>query len=265
MDLIMSATTELQLKYQGSEFSRNKQQKTYKETYIGTEQLVDAKIATLSIGSFSSGKGYLSSWRKSQDQSIFYNLQLEYTTQYDNDTSDLSQTDYGKKSAQLSVRNIQMPLQHLPNYKTNWNYYLASLYNQMPPWWQTATDTILSPQDRKQYMWVKSVGEIPTDPDAEGNYWTIVADPTKPGVQYYDLACFVVTETTRHGSASSAGNSIEKKINTITRPSQDFGINGGNWKLDQCTIQYNGGYWLATKTYTRSGDDQGWDTDIYKD
>lgn len=256
----MSATTELTLKYQGSEFSRNKQQKTYKETYIGTEQLVDAKIATLSIGTFTSGKGYLSSWRKSQGQSIFYNLQLEYTTQYDNDTSDLSQTDYGKKSAQLSVRNIQMPLEHLPNYKTNWNYYLIGKQgSSMPSFWETAKNTTLTGDDDKNYKWIKSLAESP------GQGWKTIADPTKPGIEYYDLACFVVTETTRHGSASSAGNSIEKKINTITRPSQDFGISGGNWKLDQCSIQYNGGYWLATKTYTRSGDDKGWDTDIYGD
>lgn len=83
------------------------------------------------------------------------------------------------------------------------------------------------------------------------------------GVEYYDFAVFVVTETAKYRTASAAGSAVSKNINRITSPSEDFGISGGDWKLDEVTVQYNGKNWLATSTYTRSGDSQGWDTDIY--
>ena len=83
------------------------------------------------------------------------------------------------------------------------------------------------------------------------------------GVEYYDLACFVVTETAKYKSATAAGNAISKNINTISSPQNTFGITGGNWKLDEATVQYNGKNWYATSVYTRSGDEEGWDTDLY--
>lgn len=258
-----SATQSIQMKYQGFESSRNKGERLFKQTFIGSESLIDQKINTLVYGSFHENKGYLTKWRKTQDDGIFYQLEIQYTISYDNDPSSLDDTQYGKKSASLSVRNIQMPLQHLPNYLTNWNYYLIGLTDSVPEWWETAKDFIISPEDRKNYMWIKSLAELPLQPNEEQKYWQIIKKPTKPGVQYYDLACFVVTETSKHNSANSAANSISKKINTITSPDEDFGITGGNWKLDQCSIAYSGEYWLATKVYTRSGDDNGWDTDLY--
>jgi hypothetical protein len=42
----------------------------------------------------------------------------------------------------------------------------------------------------------------------------------------------VVTETSKHRSANFAANAIEKNINKITTPENDFGLSGGNWKLD---------------------------------
>jgi hypothetical protein len=56
--------------------------------------------------------------------------------------------------------------------------------------------------------------------------------PTKQGVEYYDFAVFVVTETAKYNTANSAGNAIEKSINTIKSPDNTFGLNVGNWKHD---------------------------------
>ena len=44
----------------------------------------------------------------------------------------------------------------------------------------------------------------------------------KPGVEYYDMALFVVTILSKHGSPTSAGNAISKNINktTILTPQQ---------------------------------------------
>lgn len=109
-------------------------------------------------------------------------------------------------------------------------------------------------------MWITSVSELPTEPDTEGNYWTILKEPTKPGVDYYDVAYFVVTETAKYGSATAAGNAVSKNINTITSPSNTFGISG-SWKYDDASISFNGKYWVATSTYTCSIDE--WDEDLY--
>lgn len=79
------------------------------------------------------------------------------------------------------------------------------------------------------------------------------------------MACFVITESQRFGSATAAGNAINKNINTITSPSNTFGLSGGgyNFKLDECSVQWDGKSWICTSVYTRSGDNLGWDTDIY--
>ena len=82
-------------------------------------------------------------------------------------------------------------------------------------------------------------------------------------MEYYDLACFVVSETAKYQSSTAAGNAISKNINTITSPSNTFGISGGNWKLDEATIQYSGKDWYATMVYTHSVDNVGWDSDLY--
>lgn len=56
------------------------------------------------------------------------------------------------------------------------------------------------------------------------------------------------------------GNAVSKNINTITSPSNTFGISG-SWKYDDASISFNGKYWVATSTYTCSID--GWDEDLY--
>jgi len=33
--------------------------------------------------------------------------------------------------------------------------------------------------------------------------------------------------------------------------------------MEEAGIQNDGKYWIANMTYTKSGDDLGWDTDIY--
>lgn len=104
---------------------------------------------------------------------------------------------------------------------------------------------------------------MPLDPDANGKYWRILQKPTKPGVEYYDLACFVVNISAKYNTASAAGNAVSKNINHIVTPTETFGITGGNWKLDEVSISYDGKHWIANQTYTKSGDSSGWDREIY--
>lgn len=254
----------LQFLYQGREVSQNKNQAIYKQTLYGKLQQIDQLISGFQIGYRDQEKGYLRSWTKTQKEADIWQVEIEYTKEFDFSFSDQDESVVGKKSAQLSVRNIQMPLESSANYRTNWNYYLAGKGEgnivTTPYWWETADTIIIDIADRENYMWIKSLGELPLEKDQNGVYWQILEQPTKPGVQYYDLACFVVTISAKYRSASAAGNAISKKINCITSPPQDFNL-GGEWKLDECSVSYDGKAWIATETYTRAVDY--WDPQLY--
>lgn len=183
----------LTLKYQGQEVSRNKNESSYKETFQGAESEIDSYISSSlsGIGNFVSGKGYLTSWRKFNADGKFVNVEVEYTISYDGSFDNSDSQVYGKKSAQLTVRNIQMPLEHHTNYLAMWNNYLLGLGDAtLPQWAETATNVILTPNDRKKYMWVKSISEIPTEPDQNGKYWTILQEPSKPRCRILRFSLF---------------------------------------------------------------------------
>lgn len=252
----------LRLKYQGRQQNRTRGQASYRQTFYATESEIDSFIAELQIGSVVEGKGKLNSWRKSQMQGIFWEIELQYITNYSTSgSSDDSSTMVGEKSATLSTRNIQLPIEHHPNYRNNWNYYLYSnkATSSTPSWWYTESD--LSIHDDDSFRWIKNPDEIKQSVDGEN--WKIVEKPSMQGVQVYDWTSYVVTISTKYESATAAGNSIQKKINKIVSPDQDFGINGGNWKLDDVSVQYDGDSWIATQTYTRSGDQSGWSQQLY--
>lgn len=255
----------VKLKYQGQQYSRTKNQKSIKYTYYGTQNQIDQFMNSLKFGSRDDEKGgYLTQIHKTQMQGIFFQVELTYTISYQNSSGDDSQTVVGVKSASLSVRNIQMPLQHHKNYRKNWNYYLYAVQGEsLPVWWSTFdNEDDLTESEQKQYMWVKDPSEVP-EKSVNGKAWKKLKNPIKMGVQYYDLACFVVSESAKYNSASSAGNAIEKNINSIKKPSNDFGLSGGNWKCSSCSVQFDGKFWIVTSEYTKSGDDKGWDTDLY--
>ena len=265
----------LKVLYQTKEKSKSGTQQRYKITYFGKESEIDAYTATLQIGTTTAEGCYLSNWTKSQYGADMYQVECEYTESYQwGSYSNVPPTVVGKKSATLSVRNIQLPLQHLENYLFNWNNYLiqkAASADEVttPAWWATLGKDAnghleqIPDEDAEKYMWVKSLSERPTGKDDQGNRWFIVEYPQKPGVDYYDWAVFVVTESARYRSANSAGSAIDKNINTITAPSNTFGLSWGDWKLDEASVSYDGHSWIATCTYTHSGDSEGWDTDIY--
>lgn len=255
----------LKVAYQGLEVSRSSNEKIYKETFYGTYDECLAKSQSLIIGTFIENKGYFTGFSITPKEANLYSIQLQYTISYKGSNfSNTDETLVGKKSAQLSVRNIQMPLQSLDNYLAKWNHYLIGLGDvPVPSWWETAKNILIDISDRKNYMWIKSIGEIPLQPNQQGKYWKILKQPTKAGVQYYDWACFVVTQLSRYRSSSAAGNAVNKTINTISSPDNTFGLSG-QWKHDEANISYDGNDWICTSVYTLAGDYKGWDKDIYK-
>lgn len=251
--------TMLSLKYQGQEISRDRNSKTYKETWIGDEASIDGKLAQLNMYSFYQGKGYLRSWRKSQDAGPHYQLQIEYGESYGDSRGYSDSVVTGEKSAQLSTRTLSMPLETAPNYFTRWNWNLASKNGLgQPSWWQSAVNLEIPIEDVKNYMWYKS----PTQLDRQAG-WNLVdgCEMQMPGVESYDLSYFVVTVQSSYRTASAAGSAISKTINTvITNFQYDFGL-GGEWKLDDATVSYHGNVWIGSNTYTRAVD--AWDGRLY--
>ena len=169
-------------------------------------------------------------------------------------------TEYGKKSASLRGSMLSMPLESNPEYLTCWDHYLAAApgVTAIPEWWETAKDPIIV--ENQKYAWIKSLGETPV---TSGAKWKILKKPVKPGLSNYDLAVYSVTETARFRTPEAAGRMVAGNLNRIGSPEETFGITGGDWKCDDATVSYRDGAWFATLTWTRSGNDKGWDKDLY--
>lgn len=259
----------IQLNYRGKQYSKNLTEQITRETYIGTENDIDSFISSKSIGVYQVGKGKLFNIQKNQQEGQFFTARLEYTKSEDEQGDngfDQTTGEYGKTSQVLSVRNMSLPIESHPNYRTKWNHYLIAkngYQTTVPQFYFSAKNTVTNDEN---YKWVQDLSNIPDG-------WSIVregkntAQPWKPGVESFDFACFVITESRKFNSAQNAGKSIEKKINTIVESPKygDMGLteNGYDWKIDDCNIAYNGKYWIATTTYTRSGNNRGWDKDLY--
>ena len=254
----------LQRKFQGRERSLSRDEALYRETFYGSETEIDEYIATLVIGAFVQDKGYLHEWQKKQDSPAVWQVEVTYRITYSVDADSNDEVEDGSttpKTYSLSVRNIQIPLEEHKQYRACWNHYLIGLGNvPVPSWWATATNTLLDVGARKVYQWVSSIAEIPLEPNEQKLYWWILKDPTKPGVQVYDRACFVVTEKSKYRTSASAGQAISRNINEISTPPHTFGIEGGQWKLDEASVEHDGKRWVATRTWTRADE---WDSDLY--
>lgn len=207
--------------------------------------------------------GRLKSSRVYQDSPRIWCCELQYESDGGGDYSSPPAKGYGKKSAQLKGSMLSMPLESHPDYRTNWNYYLAAApgVSAVPSWWETARKTNISEGEAQKYRWVKTPGECPGD---KKGLWRPLCDPVKPGVNGYDKATYSITESARFGTARAAGRMVANTLNRIGSPGETFGIMEGNWKCDDASVSWNGKHWVATMTWTRSGNDKGWDKDLYK-
>lgn len=247
--------------FQGRSSSRSNTESLYRETYYGTEAEVDTYIATLTIGSYDQTKGYLHEWSKEQENAAVWKVEVTYRISYEHSYSDQMEESTIQKIFSLGCRNIQKPLEDHPDYIMLWNHYLIGLgVNYAPQWALTATTPIIPVADREKYRWISFLSEMPFDRNEEGKAWEIVAEAQKPGVQYYDEACFTVTERAKYRTASAAGAAISHNINKIATPPETFGIIGGEWKLDEGSVDWDGNRYVATRVWTRA---DSWDEDLY--
>ncbi len=213
----------------------------------------------------STDDGKLKSSRVYQESPNIWVCEKKYVTDLDGEPQEKPNVEYGKKSAQLHGAMLSIPIEKLPNYRRKWNYYLTAKpgVTAIPAWWDTADyQTIMTSADSQKYRWVKSLAEAPSD---SSGYWRPVKNPLKPGEDNVDVATYTITETGKFRSAKAAGRMVANQLNKIGKPDEDFGLTppGYNWKCDNATVSYNGKAWFATLTWTRSGNNKGWDTDLY--
>ena len=209
-----------------------------------------------------SDNGNLTSCRVYQESPKIWVCERKYLQDTSGESLERPHTVYGKKSAQLHGSMLSMPLESHKNYRTNWNHYLAAAkgIDSVPDWWETAKDSVLTHADSQKYAWIKSLGEVPVDKNGR---WHTIKDPQKPGLNSYDVAVYSITETAKFRTARKAGGMISNVLNKIGTPAETFGHRPGNWKCDNATVSYSGRAWFATLTWTLSGDENGWDPDLY--
>lgn len=283
----------LSIKHATRQISKEQKQENVSLTWQGTKAEVEAYRATLILGNWYDGLGQFTSSRISQEAGPLWLLELSYVVTYDDNGSIANNEEEvsGPNTQTLQAHTMSMPLETAPGYLTRWNHFLVGRYwvdsqgtthnytNTVPAWWATATDTYMSPADSGHYMWVKSLDSVPVAEYSESGvlvaYWGVVKDttnnivcnPVKPGVETYDKAFYVISEIGEHRNKTKAGWATSALINTVVQSPLlgDFGLTatGYNWKVDSIDVAYDGRRWKASRTYTRSGDAQGWDPQLY--
>ena len=250
------------IKYQSRVRERTGDGTTVSLVYQGSHEEMHAMQAAHSINE-SSEDGRLKSIRIYQESPQIWNCELRYESDANGDYMNAPDTSYGKKSAQLKGSMLSMPLETHADYHTNWNYYLAAApgVTAVPSWWAAATDTTVGDPDAQKYRWIKNPSECPAD---KKGMWRTIKDPVMPGVDSYEVATYSITESARFRTAKAAGSMVAGSLNRIGAPAETFGITDGNWKCDDASVSWSGKYWLATLTWTRSGNARGWDSKLYK-
>ena len=170
---------------------------------------------------------------------------------------------YGKKSAQLRGSTMQIPLATHPDYLASWDHYLfaAPGVTAVPSFWEKTQFPLLEEGDSQKYAW----GKTPMDaPETNGKRWRAIKAPTMPGVESRDVKVYILIISARYGTFLAACKMVEDELNRVrTDPGINTGIAGGNWKCDDIGVQWHEKYWLASLTWTKSGDNEGWNKILY--
>ena len=243
--------------YQGLAVTRDSEGRTSTYTYYGSRSEMESLASAHTVGEVG-GAGRLTSLKLRRREGTIWECELAYELNADGTSADAPDNSWGVKSCRLRGGMLSRPLEAHPDYRTMWNHYLfaASGITAVPAWRATATDTLIPAADREKYAWGRYLADAPAG-------FRPLAAPTKPGRDSFDTAVYTVTETARFRSASTAGAMVAAKLNKIGAPVETFGNSGGDWKCDDAEVSWRGKYWIARLTWTHSGDDAGWDADLY--
>lgn len=262
----------VRIQYQSNEETRGQDRQTTSITYYGPEQELKAFAASLKIGSTLTGiSGAISSIRVAQDEGDIWICEVGAEINYDDDGNPSDPTTAtGPNSQRLSGSRLGLALEDHPKYHASWNHKLIANIKTVPVpavprWYLNATDTTIPDSDKEKYRWVGPKEEYPSD------WYTICnIDPRFKGVTGFDWSTYTITEAGKHSSKNKAGWVTAEALNSIVAEPElgDFGLTaklGGDWKVDDIDVYYDGKYWIANRTYTMSGDANGWNKVLYGD
>ena len=243
--------------YHNLAVTRDDEGRTSTYTYYGSRSEMETLAAAHAIGETGSG-GRLTALKLRYLEDTVWECELVYELSTDGLSVEPPDHSWGARSCRLRGGMLSRPLEAHPDYRTKWNHYLfsGSGITALPLWYASATDTVIPAADRGNYAWSKYLSGAP-----EG--FRALAGPTKPGIDSFDTAVYTITETARFRTAATAGAMVAAKLNRIGTPSTTFGNANGSWKCDDAEVAWNGKYWLAKLSWTRSGEDGGWDEDLY--
>lgn len=259
----------MEIKFLSAEKSYNEKSINLSETYYGTYDDCVNFLTTSKTGVWVDEKGFIQNVRLVQESGAIWNVVISYGIEIDDSGSSSDPNNStGPKSQRLSARTLSMPLEHHKDYRTHWNHYMIGLGDcafTLPIWYLDANTTIITGEDLKDYRWIKSISELPIEADPSGKRWGVAAEPTKKGVENYDLHVFTISESAKFTSKNKAGQAAGKINGIFNKPTLgDFGIGGSDWKLDSCEIYHDGKNWIGEQTFTQAGDEDGWDKELYK-
>ena len=131
---------------------------SYREVYYGTREEVEERSNRLAIGDRDkSGEYELVSWRTRQIGGPVYEIELNWENLNAGSNLRFLIGRHGPKEHTLDVSVMSVPLERHSDYRTNWNYCLAAKETDVvPAWWMTATDPVLTAEQRASYRWVKT-------------------------------------------------------------------------------------------------------------
>ena len=255
------------IKHQGRSMERTSASTVFSLTYQGSKEEMDALAAARNIyesGGESLGGAILRTVNVHQGEGHLWECELTYETAGGQSITPPDRA-FGVRLTVLHGAVLSRPLEGHPDYLAQWNHFLfasPAVSSDTPPLWaDNATDVLIDAENADKYAWGRNVGDCPSD--ARGR-WRVVMEPIKPGVDSYDIATYTITETIRCGTHATAGAFVVGKLNKIGAPHSTLGVTGGNWKCDDAEVSWQGKYWIARLTWTRSGDNDGWDTDLYE-
>ena len=252
----------LKLKHKSAVRSTDSGGSAYREVYYGTREEVEERSAGLSIGDRSqSGEYELVSWRTRQVGGPVYEIELAWENLNAGSNLRFLIGRHGPKEHILDVTVMAVPLERHPNYRTNWNYCLAAKgTDDVPDWWATATDPILTSVQRANYRWVKT----PQSVVSLGEAWHLLKMPVMNGETWL-MPSYTITEFSRHCTLRDASWAAAACAGKICTPALgDFGVSVPNWLNLGGQIHPDGRRYVAKVIYKASPDPAGWDDTLYE-
>lgn len=236
------------------------------------------------------GKGYVDSVHFHQDGPFWY---ADVSIWYE---EGLSIRIGARTPLNHSLRAVavSLPLQQKSNYRTKWDHFLwqrcpvvtetavsgstsgtsgsssSSGTPVLPTQYTSAVTEVPFEANGVNYRWTKNGDDLDGTPK-NGYYWKCIATPTKPGVESWDFHTYQITEYGEYHDERTASWVVDSLLDHIrSQPLLgDFGLSsklsgsGWNWKCDDAHVAHDGKRWVATLVWTLSGDNDGWDTDLY--